>query len=1191
MDNRKSKEYLLDITRYLLKGKGIRLLSLNIKELNNTKDEYMKSLKDFGYGANSWKNKEPIENEEDIKLLIYQGVVGFIIKTGIINNIVCIDWDNPKPHIMDSINSIKERLKNGEIIPDTDKDMKRYNNHIKSLAIKDELLKLNTLYAKTPSGGFHFIVKYDGDVYIKNNRGILDNIDIRTEGGCIFFGIRNDGKYEYIKGDIKTTPKKIIKILQPLILKEEKNELLKNVPDVIDDEYNKKCDATECLNKYDINEKTFKCYFDMLLSVEPDYLDGWDEWFIFTIICKKIGFKELWDNFSKKSKRYNRKNNRKYWNYINVNLYDVDINYIVSRLKNKHSLKVPKIQILYYPYKPITSYDGLDVEYIDVKYLEEDIYKTENRIMVVNSGVCTAKTTSLFNYAINNKIPIISIVHLKNLGGNQEYNFNDKCKKKHNGNITEYERYKGIMYDDKKGLKGIMRTNSIFTTINNLTKILKTKYETTINYKNPYDLDVKWNVKDNISNYLIFLDEGGRQIHNLYRSQTLAKVRKETIYDLKCIIENSKKVVASDGTIDDLTIDYFNQFKDKAKYYINSRKSYNNPFKFYHSLGLSTMGVFENEMIKLLDAKKWFMIACNTKCEAVYYRTFLLNTKKILLEDIVFYTADDGNEVVKNATNEWKNKVIIFSPSIVEGVDFQPDEPIAVFSIINGCNTINAEQIKQQICRARKISIVHICVCKLENKKYYENADEIHNDLMKNINNFEKNMFYIELKNKECEYNILTEFNNFKQDGEYDEENNIILKEPTEDNRRYTKSLHIDIMDKQNIIYTIRNILEKIGMYEEDNTDFIRIYANRLKDSKKEHLEKLKYTKKTDETEDAEEDNNNEKNYIYQVLPSIEESEEYYFFEEQKITTSKSYQLYDYLNNTPDTDKNIKFRKYLEGNNYPEPTDDDIGKLKILGITKHFLKELLYKNKKLLEALFNTYKEGYTLIIFNLMLLIYNDSHSYDKYYKNIKFFIMDDDTLDNNIKYSVEKDINDNILISTPYKVKNYKYFMRKYANEINWFSFKFDTGNKYIQEDINISIEDFDRFKTMRIKSTKSLDTIRTRKDFLKNMMMVLLSDIIGYSNIIKDTKNKKVDKKVITNKNYNIIDVIRNHILLYHLGQKIKYEIETDDKDELIKYKYIGIDNDITEYYMKDLLPYHLTDFYKWNDKCKWVKDEED
>jgi hypothetical protein len=44
------------------------------------------------------------------------------------------------------------------------------------------------------------------------------------------------------------------------------------------------------------------------------------------------------------------------------------------------------------------------------------------------SGVNTGKTTSLFNHAINNNIPIISIVHLRNLGGNQEDNFNRKCK-------------------------------------------------------------------------------------------------------------------------------------------------------------------------------------------------------------------------------------------------------------------------------------------------------------------------------------------------------------------------------------------------------------------------------------------------------------------------------------------------------------------------------------------------------------------------------------------------------------------------------------------------------------------------------------------------------------------------------------------------------------------------------------------
>lgn len=1169
MGNRENLKYLLDITRYLLKEKGIGILALNIKELNNTKDDYTKALSEFGSGCNSWKNREPMQDEE-LKVLIYQGVVGFIIKTGIKSNIVCIDWDN-KPHITNTYNLVENRLKNGEIIPDSDNDKKIYNNHIKSLSIKNELLKQSILYAKTPSGGYHFIVEYDENVYIKNNRGLLGNIDIRTEGGCIFFGIRNDGKYEYIKGDIKKTPNKIIKILQPLMRDNEKCEILKNVPNEIDNKYNTLCNSSQCLYKYDIKDSIFKCYIEILLGVAPDYLDDWKEWFIFTIISKKLDFKELWDSFSSKSNKYNRQNNRKYWNFIDVNEYDVDINYIVALLNTKYKIKVPKIYIIYYPYNPITSYEGLDIEYIDVKYLKEDIYKKKNRITIVNSGVCTAKTTSLFNYAIKNKFPIISIVHLKNLGGNQQDNFNRKCKDKYKGNIADYERYKMIMYDDKKELKKLTRTNSILTTINNLTKILKKTYDYSINYRNPYDPDVKWNVIDNINKYVIFLDEGGRQIHNLHHSPTLGNVRIETIEVLKNIIENSKKVIASDGTIDDLTIDYFNQFKNKPKYYINSHKSYNNPFRFYHSMGLHCRGVFENDMIRLLDAKKKFMITCNTKIDAVYYKTFLLNTKKILLEDIVFYTADDGNNVVKNATEEWRNKIIIFSPSIIEGVDFVPDEPIEVFSIIQGCNTINAEQIKQQICRARKISIVHICVFRLENRLYYNNANEIHTALMSNVNTFKKNMFYNELNNKLKETDVLMEFNNLKID-KFDANTNKLLKEPTDDCRRYAMSLHIDTTNKQNITYTLRNILENIGMYEEDNIDFIK---------------KCAITNKT-KANDNDDDSKTEI-YVYQVLPRIEETDEYELFEEHKLFTSKQLHLYDYINNKPDTEENLKYRKYLEGSNYPEPTEEEIGILRILGVDKHFLKELLYNNKKLLEALSNTYNVQSNAIIFKLMLIIYNDSKSHYKNYEGLKYFIMDDYTLNNTINNFSNNDNYMHVSVSIPYKVQQYKYFMKKYAEDVNWFNFEYETADLYIQADINISVEDFDRFRSMRLYSKKSLDTIRTRKDFLHNMMLVILTDIFGNSNIEKEKKNMRVSDIVITNKKYSIKKYIRCIILLYHLGQRLRYKVEYNDTKTSIKY--IAIDDDIVQYYLADVPPYLQTDLYKWyNEKYNWVNEED-
>jgi hypothetical protein len=209
------KQFLLKQIE-LLTDKGIGLISLSsITGKNNTKKNYGGALRDFGYGGDSWLNIQNM-TYEDLKKDIYRGILGFIIKTGKYSNIVCIDWDN-KQHIIDTYKAVEQRLRNGEIISNTDKDMITYNNYIKSLSIRDELIKKEFLYAKTPSGGYHFICKYDEKIFSTNNRGLLGNIDIRTDGGCIFFGIRDDGRYEYNDCKIKAVPKKITDILYPII--------------------------------------------------------------------------------------------------------------------------------------------------------------------------------------------------------------------------------------------------------------------------------------------------------------------------------------------------------------------------------------------------------------------------------------------------------------------------------------------------------------------------------------------------------------------------------------------------------------------------------------------------------------------------------------------------------------------------------------------------------------------------------------------------------------------------------------------------------------------------------------------------------------------------------------------------------------------------------------------------------------
>ena len=130
----------------------IRAITIN----NNNKREYgrKENINEF------WRTYDIKQSTKYlIDLIENNNVVGFGIATGKENNIVVIDWDNKETTNKDIINKLHEE---------------------------------NTLTIKTPSGGFHFVFKYN-ELFKKNTTGIFNNIDIRTDRGLIFHGIREDG--------------------------------------------------------------------------------------------------------------------------------------------------------------------------------------------------------------------------------------------------------------------------------------------------------------------------------------------------------------------------------------------------------------------------------------------------------------------------------------------------------------------------------------------------------------------------------------------------------------------------------------------------------------------------------------------------------------------------------------------------------------------------------------------------------------------------------------------------------------------------------------------------------------------------------------------------------------------------------------------------------------------------------------
>jgi len=103
------------------------------------------------------------------------------------------------------------------------------------------------------------------------------------------------------------------------------------------------------------------------------------------------------------------------------------------------------------------------------------------------------------------------------------------------------------------------------------------------------------------------------------------------------------------------------------------------------------------------------------------------------MNDVICYTSKDGS-TIKNINIEWANKIIMYSPTIVQGLDFQPPIFQPVFVNFKGAFTINPLQVSQQICRNRNISAVFIFCGEMPNEEPFKDIHETREHIMDTIN-------------------------------------------------------------------------------------------------------------------------------------------------------------------------------------------------------------------------------------------------------------------------------------------------------------------------------------------------------------------------------------------------------------------------------------------------------------------------
>lgn len=321
----------------------------------------------------------------------------------------------------------------------------------------------------------------------------------------------------------------------------------------------------------------------------------------------------------------------------------------------------------------------MEKKIISTKFLNNviDLNDYNRKTILIESGTGTGKTTTVCEYLKDKSF--ISLVLLQTLGEQQLVTFKD------NGLNASY--YK----DENKDLSG-----NIITTLHSLNKIIM----------NTSTEDIRSIVKDKI----LFIDEVSLFAYGIIGNSTLKKDLKFTYSALKVLINYCKQVIVCQSEID-----------ENAMILLQSRKGTSifikNEYKKYEGL-VATQCNDENDFIGLMkkDVKKnkYFCLALDSLTKANMYYNILKNEGEND-DDFLLLTSETK---VKIDQGMFKNKFIIYSPSVCYGVDITLDEKQNMYQYIGG-NSIDDSLIFQQSMRIRNLSkLYYYCNAHPKSRKY-----------------------------------------------------------------------------------------------------------------------------------------------------------------------------------------------------------------------------------------------------------------------------------------------------------------------------------------------------------------------------------------------------------------------------------------------------------------------------------------
>ncbi|RZK27129.1 MAG: hypothetical protein EOO43_00575 [Flavobacterium sp.] len=527
--------------------------------------------------------------------------------------------------------------------------------------------------------GMHVYFTYDETVKRYN----ADKVDTQSDNKLVICEetpvTRYNGEkyvYSYVGGEILPMPK-ILK--EKCILQgQEKNNTRSFTHNNINYDY-------------EISDEQILEIIEQLKEKHPEYLTQYDHWLKFTTVMKTINRFDIWDNTNRQYSGYSRSGNIKIWNGIKMCISPNFFCNLLGMSSIKFSKKVEALD---------SQVDKENCVYINKKFFElsnddgiDDFADTD--IIVIQSGTGTGKTTCVAaefaSYQfLRPEITLLSIVNLISLANQQLITFKSKGV-----DICSYR-------DNKVNPALIMCQNSVIC-INSLHKL--------------HSCDFR--------NKIIYIDE----VHALCQSLT----HNNTIHNQRLVfntliraIKTCHKVIVSDAHILNATMHLLSErmYDGVSTYchYINTYNKFQDVCAVKYNDENSFFGKVKN---KVLNGES-FSFACDSKDIVTKWYNWLWAEASVETQNrMLLYTSETDSEIC----DDWKDKIIFYSPKISTGVDVTILHQTEQFLYITG-KSVSSITLYQMATRTRNMSQLNYYSSCSSFEAKYKTLEDCHNQVI-----------------------------------------------------------------------------------------------------------------------------------------------------------------------------------------------------------------------------------------------------------------------------------------------------------------------------------------------------------------------------------------------------------------------------------------------------------------------------